>query len=601
MNTNNLNGHIPAGRAYQDPFSPGAPTWDGDSNSAALAQLANDLYRKGMTNPADMSSLNTQAGRAAEDYGHSSESFAHPDSHPAAQQLLGEMANEFYTNVPGQLQELEHALQNPSQFDWDERLRNCRAFYYMQKFAQLGSSAPPELRSASVVAAPGPAYYFMPFSALPDQPAGYAGPPASGSSPSAAAGSRGPAALSSWDVHAIRRDFPILHQKVNGKPLIWLDNAATSQKPISVIDTLEHYYKHDNSNVHRGAHTLAARATDAFEGAREKVQQFLGAASPREIVFVRNSTEAINLVAQTYGRQNIRAGDEIVLTTLEHHSNIVPWQMLCQEKGAVLRVVPLNERGEVILEAYERLLGPRTRIVALGHVSNALGTVVPIAQMIAMARRYPTQVLVDGAQAVPHFRVNVQSLDADFYAFSGHKLFGPTGIGVLYGKLALLEEMPPWQGGGSMIEKVTFEATTYNKVPYKFEAGTGHIAGAIGLGAAIDYLNRIGFEAAAAYEEALLVYATQGMATVPGLRLIGTAPHKISVLSFTLEGFTNEEVGQRLDQEGIAVRAGHHCAQPALRHFGLNSTVRPSLAFYNTPQEIDALVGALHKIVRRTP
>jgi cysteine desulfurase / selenocysteine lyase len=398
-----------------------------------------------------------------------------------------------------------------------------------------------------------------------------------------------------FDVQAIRRDFPILHQKVNGKPLVWLDNAATSQKPQHVIDTLKQFYSHDNSNVHRGAHALAARATDAYEGAREKVQQFLGASSDREIIFVRGTTEGINLVAQTYGRKYVGQGDEIVLTTLEHHSNIVPWQLLAQEKGARLCVVPINDRGEVILEAYERLVGPRTRLVALSHVSNALGTILPIQHMIETAHRYGARVLVDGAQAVPHLRVNVQALDADFYVFSGHKLFGPTGIGALYGKLDLLEDMPPWQGGGSMIDTVTFEETTYNKVPYKFEAGTGHIAGAVGLGAAIDYLDRIGFEAANHYEEALMAYASEALAQIPGLHQIGTAPQKAGVLSFVLDGARPEEVGKFLDQEGIAVRAGHHCAQPTMQRFGVPGTVRPSVALYNTHEEVDALIRAIFK------
>ena len=404
-----------------------------------------------------------------------------------------------------------------------------------------------------------------------------------------------PKAYTSFDVHAIRRDFPILHQKVNGKPLVWLDNAATSQKPRHVIDALAQFYAHDNSNVHRGAHTLAARSTNAYEGAREKVQRFLGAQSAREIIFVRGTTEGINLVAQTYGRKYIGAGDEIVLTTLEHHSNIVPWQLLAQEKGAILRVVPIDDSGEVILAEYERLLGPRTRLVAISQVSNALGTILPVSQMAEMAHRHGALVLVDGAQAVPHFRVNVQAMNADFYVFSGHKLFGPTGIGVLYGKLSLLEDMPPWQGGGSMIATVTFEATTYNKVPYKFEAGTGHIAGAVGLGAAIDYLDRIGFEAANLYEEALMAYATEALAAIPELRQIGTARHKAGVLSFVLAGALPEEVGTFLDKEGIAVRAGHHCAQPTMRRYGVTGTVRPSLAIYNTYEEIDALVAAILK------
>ncbi|HEX4206575.1 MAG TPA: cysteine desulfurase [Ktedonobacteraceae bacterium] len=397
----------------------------------------------------------------------------------------------------------------------------------------------------------------------------------------------------SFDVQAIRRDFPILYQQVNGKPLVWLDNAATSQKPRHVIDTLAQFYAHDNSNVHRGAHTLAARSTNAYEGAREKVQQFLGARSAREIIFVRGTTEGINLVAQTYGRKYIGTGDEIILTTLEHHSNIVPWQLLAQEKNATLRVVPIDDHGEVMLEEYERLLGPRTRLVAISQVANALGTILPVTQMIEMAHRHGALVLVDGAQAVPHFRVNVQAMDADFYVFSGHKLFGPTGIGALYGKLSLLENMPPWQGGGSMIDTVTFEATTYNEVPYKFEAGTGHIAGAIGLGAAIDYLDRIGFDAAALYEKELMAYATEALAAIQGLRQIGTARHKAGVLSFVLDGTRPEAVGRFLDEEGIAVRAGHHCAQPTMRRYGVTGTVRPSFAFYNTREEIDALITAI--------
>lgn len=440
----------------------------------------------------------------------------------------------------------------------------------------LTSLAEPSVPESTLISHPGqqPRFYFLP---EPEQQRSFA------------------RMAMPFDVHAIRRDFPILHQKVNGKPLVWLDNAATSQKPYSVIDTLKQYYCHDNSNVHRGAHTLAARATDAYEGAREKVQRFLGASSAREIIFVRGTTEGINLLAQTYGRKYLGPGDEIVLTTLEHHSNIVPWQLLAQEKGIRLRVVPITDRGEVILEEYERVVGPRTRLVVLSHVSNALGTILPVQHMIETAHRQGARVLVDGAQAVPHFRVNVQALNADFYVFSGHKLFGPTGIGVLYGKLDLLEAMPPWQGGGSMIDTVTFEATTYNKVPYKFEAGTGHIAGAVGLGAAIDYLNRIGFEVANHYEEGLMAYATEGLAQLRGLRQIGTAPQKAGVLSFVLDGTHPEEVGKFLDQEGIAVRAGHHCAQPTMQRFGVKGTVRASIAFYNTCEEVDALIAAIRK------
>ncbi len=405
----------------------------------------------------------------------------------------------------------------------------------------------------------------------------------------------------SFDVHTIRSDFPLLARTVHGKPLIWLDNAATTQKPRQVIETLERFYSQHNSNIHQGAHQLAAEATDLYEGAREKVQRFIGARSAREIVFVRGTTEGINLVAQTYGRKFLQPGDEIVLTTLEHHANIVPWQMLCQEKGAHLRIVPLTERGEIQLQSYEQLLGPRTRLVAVSQVSNVLGTIVPVQEMIALAHRHGARVLIDGAQAVPHLRVNVQALDADFYTFSGHKLFGPTGIGILYGKLDLLDEMPPWQGGGNMINTVTFEHTTFNSVPHKFEAGTGHIAGAVGLGTALDYVERIGFDAASRYEHALTEYAMQALATVPGLHLIGTAPEKISVLSFVMEGRSTQQIGQSLDKQGIAVRAGHHCAQPALRWFGLQETVRPSLAFYNLKEEVDALVGALLQCQKQSP
>ncbi|MCT7994295.1 family 2A encapsulin nanocompartment cargo protein cysteine desulfurase [Laspinema olomoucense] len=399
-----------------------------------------------------------------------------------------------------------------------------------------------------------------------------------------------------FDVQAVRRDFPILHQQVHGKPLIWLDNGATTQKPQSVIDSISHFYERDNSNIHRAAHDLAARATDAYEGAREKVQRFIGAGSAEEIVFVRGTTEGVNLVAQTFGRQQIREGDEIVLTTLEHHANIVPWQMLAQEKKAILRVVPITDRGEIILEEYTRLLGPRTRIVAVTQVSNSLGTIVPVQEMTAIAHRHGARVLIDGAQAVSHFPVNVQQLGCDFYVFSGHKLFAPTGIGVVYAKGELLEQIPPWQGGGNMIRQVTFEQTTYNDPPAKFEAGTPNIADAVGLGAAIDYLNRLGMVNIERYEHELTEYGTERLQTVPGLRLIGTAPHKVGVLSFILDNIPYEEVGKRLASEGIAVRAGHHCAQPSLQRYGLTGTVRPSLAFYNTREEIDTLAEVLRTI-----
>ncbi|MCI0600750.1 MAG: SufS family cysteine desulfurase [Beijerinckiaceae bacterium] len=399
-----------------------------------------------------------------------------------------------------------------------------------------------------------------------------------------------------FDAQAIKRDFPILQQQVHGKPLIWLDNAATTQKPQAVIDRVSLFYENENSNIHRGAHALAARSTDAYEAAREKVRRFLGAGSPDEIVFVRGATEAINLVAQSWGRRNVHEGDEIVITWLEHHANIVPWQMLCSDKGAVLRVAPVDDTGQVILEEYTKLLSPKTRLVSLPQVSNALGTVTPAQEMVAIAQRHGACVLVDGAQAVSHMPVNVQALDCDFYVFSGHKVFAPTGIGVLYGKPEVLAAMPPWQGGGNMITDVTFEKTSYQAPPLRFEAGTGNIADAVGLGAAIDYLDRIGMGSIATYEHELLGYATQGLLGVPGLTIIGTAKEKAGVISFVLDGCRAEDVGVALDREGIAVRAGHHCAQPILRRFGLEATVRPSLALYNTHEDIDALVAALHRI-----
>ncbi|MGA2583366.1 MAG: family 2A encapsulin nanocompartment cargo protein cysteine desulfurase [Tepidisphaeraceae bacterium] len=396
-----------------------------------------------------------------------------------------------------------------------------------------------------------------------------------------------------FDVNAIRRDFPILQEKVNGRQLVWLDNAATTHKPQSVIDRLSYFYSHENSNIHRAAHTLAARATDAYEAAREKVRRFLNASTSKEIIFVRGATEGINLVAQSWGKRNIQKDDEIVITWLEHHANIVPWQMLCAEKGAKLRVAPVDSTGQVLLDEYERLLNQRTRLVAFAHVSNALGTVTPVEEMIAAAHRHGAKVLVDGAQAVSHLRVDVQAYDCDFYVFSGHKVLAPTGIGVVYGKADVLENTPPWQGGGNMITDVTFEKTTYQTPPGRFEAGTGSIGDAVGLGAAIDYLERIGMVNVARYEHDLLLYATEQMQRIPGLHLIGTAREKASVLSFVLDGFRTEDVGSALNQEGIAVRSGHHCAQPILRRFGVETTVRPSLALYNTCEDVDALVTAI--------
>lgn len=396
-----------------------------------------------------------------------------------------------------------------------------------------------------------------------------------------------------FDVNAIRRDFPILQERVNGRPLIWLDNAATTQKPKAVIDRLTYFYEHENSNVHRAAHALAARASDAYDAARDKVRRFLNAASSQEIIFVRGATEGVNLVAQSWGRQNIQQGDEIVITHLEHHANIVPWQMLCAEKGARLRVAPVDDSGQVRLDEYQKLLNAKTRLVSIAHVSNALGTVTPVQEMVAMAHAQGAKVLIDGAQSVSHLRVDMQLYDCDFFVFSGHKVFAPTGIGVVYGKSDVLNSMPPWQGGGNMIVDVTFEKTVYHPPAARFEAGTGSIADAVGLGAAIDYLDKIGMANITRYEHELLVYATEALQRIPGLHLIGTAREKASVLSFVLDGYTTEEVGAALNKEGIAVRSGHHCAQPILRRFGLESTVRPSLAFYNTFEEIDCLAATV--------
>ena len=398
------------------------------------------------------------------------------------------------------------------------------------------------------------------------------------------------------DVARIRRDFPVLNEKIRNKELIYFDNGATTQKPLTVIYALQRYYASENSNIHRGIHFLSQQATFAFERARGRIGQFINARENGEIVFVRGTTEAINLVAQSYGRQKIGNGDEIIVSRIEHHANIVPWQMLCQEKGAILKVAPIDDKGEFLIDEYEKLLSDRTKIVALTHASNALGTILPIKEISALAHKHGAVVVVDGAQGVPHLPVDVQDLDADFYAFSGHKLFGPTGIGVLYGKKSLLAEMPPWEGGGSMIERVSFDGTTYAEPPTRFEAGTPHIAGGIGLEAAIDYINSIGRDAIAAYEDELTTYAHQALAEVPGLRLIGTAHKKVAVVSFTLDGVHPHDIGTILDTEGIAVRAGHHCAQPTMQFYQVPATVRASMAFYNTHDEIDALAQALHKV-----
>ena len=404
-------------------------------------------------------------------------------------------------------------------------------------------------------------------------------------------------ATSAFDVARIREDFPVLKQMVNGKPLVYLDNAATSQKPQSVIDTLVRYYTTENANVHRGVHTLSQLATDDYEQARTQARKFISAKEDGEIIFVRGTTEAINLVAQTFGRQKISQGDEIIISTMEHHSNIVPWQILCQEKGANLRVIPINDAGELMLDEYEKLINPRTKLVSIVHQSNALGTINPVEEIVQIAHQQGVPVLLDGAQAIAHVSVDVQQLGCDFYAFSGHKLYGPTGIGVLYGKAELPEEMPPYQAGGEMIRSVTFEKTLYNVLPNKFEAGTPNIAGAIGLGAAISYVNGIGMDRIFAYESELLQYGTERLSAIGGLTLMGTAAKKGSVLSFVMDGVHPHDIGTILDAEGIAIRTGHHCAQPLMDRFGVAATARASLAFYNTKEEIDVLVKGIDRVI----
>ncbi|MEE9475225.1 MAG: family 2A encapsulin nanocompartment cargo protein cysteine desulfurase, partial [Roseateles sp.] len=397
---------------------------------------------------------------------------------------------------------------------------------------------------------------------------------------------------------AIRRDFPILSERVNGKPLVWFDNAATTQKPRAVIDRLSHFYEHENSNIHRAAHTLAARATDANEAARKTVAQFVNARSADEVIFVRGATEAINLVANTWGEQHVGAGDEIVVSHLEHHANIVPWQQLAARKGAHLRVIPVDDTGQIILSEATKLIGPKTKLLAVTQVSNALGTVVPVQELVAIAQRHGVTTLVDGAQSVSHLAVDVQAIGCDFFIFSGHKIFGPTGIGAVIGRKDVLDAIPPWQGGGNMIADVTFERTVFQPAPAKFEAGTGNIADAAGLGAALDYVSRIGLHHIARYEHDLLAYATEALRPIPGVRLIGTAADKASVLRFVLAGHETAAVGAALAEEGIAVRSGHHCAQPILRRFGLEATVRPSFAFYNTCDEIDHFIAVVRRLAR---
>ncbi len=436
-----------------------------------------------------------------------------------------------------------------------------------------------------------PQYYFVDAVVLPSGYVTPAKPAPHATGPMAGTGARPP-----FDVNAIRRDFPILQERVNGRQLVWFDNAATTQKPQSVIDRVSYFYEHENSNIHRAAHELAARATDAYEGARQRVKDFINAPDVNEVIFVRGTTEAINLVAKSWGAQHIGEGDEIIVSHLEHHANIVPWQQLASAKGAKLRVIPVDDSGQVLLDEYQKLLNDRTKMVAVTQVSNALGTVVPVKEIVAMAHRAGAKALVDGAQSISHMRIDVQDIGADFFVFSGHKLFAPTGIGVVWGKREILEDVPPWQGGGNMIADVTFEKTVFQPIPNKFEAGTGNIADAVGLGAAIDYLNRVGIENIARYEHELLCYGMQKLGAIPGVRLIGTAADKASVMSFVLQGYTTEEVGKALNEEGIAVRTGHHCAQPILRRFGVETTVRPSLAFYNTFDEIDQLVAVVRRL-----
>jgi SufS family cysteine desulfurase len=508
-------------------------------------------------------------------------SSAVPPVHPSAQPAAPKLSEPEKTQSGG------HAPDSGDSYAFGEP--RCNGAYRPQ-----GNQ--PDTKTAnnnSLLGLPGaesaaaPEYYFL------------RGGNASGKSPLACQSYPKTAApIPKFDIEGVRRDFPALQQLVNGKPLIWLDNAATTHKPQAVIDATSQFYSRDNSNIHRAAHALASRSTELFEAGREKVRKFLGAADAKEIVFVRGTTEGINLVAQSYGRKNIGAGDEIIVSELEHHANIVPWQLLAEQVGATVRVIPINDRGELILDEYVKLLGDKTKFVSVAHVSNSLGTINPVEQIIALAHARGVPVLVDGAQSTPHLPVNVTALDADFYVFSGHKVFAPTGIGALYGKAPLLEAMPPWQGGGHMIKDVRFEKTSYQHAPEKFEAGTPDIAGVVGLGAAIDYLFKVGIPGIAAYEHALLEYATQALATIPDLRPIGTAATKASVLAFVIPGVPNESIARHLDKNGIAVRAGHHCAQPAIRHFGLESSVRPSLAFYNTREEVDALVLALRSLKR---
>jgi len=568
----------------------------GAESPASLAQTG-DIVPPGVTGaPASLSHAPEIPAQSfvARDYSHGIDQHRLPGSQqPTQSPYHAPSTQPAGPGVPGASMALPH---NPGIFGFT-------GFDYPGDGTILGmlplpipaSIAPPQIAGIAIT---GPAFYFL--DPNPAQP----GPASSSLRPefeylSSAVPGLPAAHQGALDIPRIRKDFPILSEQVNGRPLVWLDNAATTQKPRLVIDRLTHFYEHENSNIHRAAHELAARATDAYEGAREKVRVFLNAASANEIVFVRGATEGINLIAQSWGRQHIGQDDEIVIGWLEHHANIVPWQQLAASTGARLRVIPVDDDGQIILSELAKLLGPKTKLVSIAHVSNALGTIVPVSTVAAMAHAVGAKVLIDGAQAVSHMRVNVQELDADWYVFSGHKVFGPTGIGVIYGKEGLLNDTSPWQGGGNMIADVTFERTTYHKAPARFEAGTGNIADAVGLGAAIDYVMRIGMDLIGQYEHQLLLYATRLLKEIPKLRLIGTAPDKASVLSFVIDGLTTAEIGAALSREGIAVRSGHHCAQPILRRFGVESTVRPSLAFYNNCADIDSLIAALWRL--RTP
>ena len=512
---------------------------------------------------------------------------------------LTRLANEFFRELPGQPPPAVPPVEPPP------------AVQPVPEPATAGF-APPSPAAAPGLATnppgplttppewPGPA--FVPPGGGPAAPSFYFVDERLATGPAAGPSTAGPAVAypaspeAVFDVETVRRQFPILSERINGRQLVWLDNAATTQKPQVVIDRLSYYYAHENSNIHRAAHTLAARATDAYEAARATIADFIGAPSSDTIVYTRGATEAINLVAQAWGRQNVRDGDEILISHLEHHANIVPWQQLAEQVGATLKVIPVDDEGQLLLDAYTGLLSDRTRLVAVSHVSNTLGTIVPVSEVIEGAHRAGARVLIDGAQAVAHLPTDVRGLDADFYVFSGHKVFAPTGIGVLYGKPELLETMPPWQGGGNMIRDVTFERTAYQGPPARYEAGTGSIGDAVALGTAVDFVRQTGLPAIARYEHDLLGYALRELQAVPGLRLIGTAPAKASVLSFVLDGYRPEDVGSALDHEGIAVRAGHHCAQPILRRYGLESAVRASLAMYNTCGEVDLLAAALRRL-----